>query len=231
VSNQLSAEQINKLCRVIGYTFQDLDLLTLALTHRSVHNVKNYERLEFLGDSILNFLVAEVIFQRFPEAKEGQLSRVRSELVKGTTLASVAQELDLGDFLILGPGELKSGGHRRSSILADAVEALLGAIYLESGIEACRQRLSSWFGDRLKKIRLNVEKDAKTRLQEYLQSRQLPLPTYEVIAVSGEAHDQLFAISCHVAELSIKTEADGSSRRKAEQLAASRCLALLGLEP
>lgn len=228
--DKLSKEQILKIGRIIGYSFQDTDLLVLALTHRSVHSVQNYERIEFLGDSILNFLIGEALFKQFSKAKEGQLSRLRAELVKGATLANVAEELGLGEFLILGPGELKSGGQRRRSILADSVEAIIGAIYLESGLEVCRERIHYWFSDRLNTIKPNISKDSKTRLQEFLQSRQLSLPLYEVTSIAGEAHDQVFEIRCYVSELNVEANARGSSRRKAEQKAAGLCLAKIGVD-
>ncbi len=212
------------MARLIGYHFSDPALLARALTHRSVHGTQNYERLEFLGDSILNFLIGEALFQQFPDAKEGQLSRLRAELVKGQTLADVAQELALGEFLLLGPGELKSGGQRRRSILADAVEAIIGAIYIESGLDACRERVRAWFNHRLTTLEPNIGKDAKTRLQEYLQSRRQPLPLYEVVAVHGEAHAQTFEVTCHVPNMSITCHGKAKSRRKAEQIAAEAFL-------
>ena len=217
---ELSPSRVKKLGKAVGYQFKDPALLTLALTHRSVHGSHNYERLEFLGDSILNFLIGEALYEKFSKAKEGQLSRLRAELVKGQTLAEVAKELGVGEYLLLGPGEMKSGGQRRGSILADAVEALLGAIYLESGLDACRERVNTWFSKRLRSLNMEVGKDAKTRLQEYLQSRQLPLPVYEVTSVRGEAHDQTFEVCCRVEGLAVETEGSAASRRKAEQMAA-----------
>lgn len=219
----------HRLQQRLGYTFADPKNLQLALTHRS-HGASNNERLEFLGDSILNFVIGDALFRRFSEAKEGQLSRLRSQMVKGETLAHLAREFALGECLVLGEGEMKSGGHRRDSILADTVEAIIGAIYLEAGLEACRERLHSWYADRLAALSLETTvKDAKTRLQEHLQSLQKPLPEYLIVDVSGEAHSQLFTIECKVAILSQTTKAQASSRREAEKQAAAAALTLLGL--
>lgn len=200
------------------------------MTHRSVGGANN-ERLEFLGDSIVNFVVGEALFERFPAAREGQLSRLRAGLVKGQTLAVVAREFELGECLRLGSGEMKSGGHRRDSILADALEAVIGAIYLDAGMDAARGRIRAWFDTRLDAIDLqNTQKDPKTRLQEFLQSRQQALPRYEVTLVEGEAHAQTFSVECHVAMLGDEpTLGEGTSRRLAEQHAAE--VALAKLEP
>lgn len=224
-TNQI--DHFKALTKAIGYEFNDLTLIGLAITHRSVHSSKNNERLEFLGDSILNFVIGDALFNKFSDAKEGQLSRLRSELVRGTTLAAVAKELDLGPYVLLGPGELKSGGHRRESILADLLEAIIGAIYLDGGMPPCKERIHHWFGKRLDRIDSDISKDPKTRLQEYLQSRRLPLPNYTVKSINGEPHAQIFEVSCEVNELGIKTDGTGSSRRKAEQQAANRLLAEL----
>ncbi|MDR5868215.1 ribonuclease III [Halomonas koreensis] len=213
--------------RRIGHDFAQSDLLELALTHRS-YGGRNNERLEFLGDSIVNFVIAEDLFQRFPQAREGQLSRLRARLVKGQTLAELAREMDFGEHLRLGSGEMKSGGHRRDSILADAVEAVIGAIYLDAGMETARARVLAWYAERLEAIDLqDTQKDPKTRLQEFLQSRQAALPRYEVISVEGEAHAQTFTVECHVEMLEEHTRGIGSSRRHAEQQAAERALARL----
>ncbi|MBZ9556592.1 MULTISPECIES: ribonuclease III [Modicisalibacter] len=213
--------------RRIGHDFRDPALLELALTHRSFGGDNN-ERLEFLGDSIVNFVIGEALFQRFPQAREGQLSRLRARLVKGQTLAEVAREFDLGDQLRLGSGEMKSGGYRRDSILADAMEAVIGAIYLDAGMDAVKARILAWYGTRLESIDLHdTQKDPKTRLQEFLQSRQSPLPRYEVISVEGEAHAQTFTVECHVDRLADHTLGVGSSRRHAEQEAAEKALSLL----
>ena len=184
-----------------------------------------------MGDSILNFVIADDLFARFPQAKEGELSRLRARMVKGVTLSEVARELGLGDYLRLGSGELKSGGYRRDSILADAVEAIIGAIYLDSDMETARGFILSWFKTRLEKLDLNETlKDSKTRLQEFLQSRRFALPTYELIKVQGEAHDQTFYIDCTVAGLAKPAKGVGSSRRQAEQEAAKNALLELQVE-
>lgn len=218
------------LFRKLGYSFNDEQLVLLALTHRSYAGGNN-ERLEFLGDSIVNFIIAEALYLQFPQAKEGQLSRLRAKLVRGVTLAEIAKEFALGDYLRLGSGELKSGGYRRESILADALEAVIGAIYLDNGIEACRERVLAWFASRLEKLSLDdTQKDPKTRLQEHLQAKQLALPIYEVVDVKGDAHDQLFTIECVVVGLAKKTLGIGTSRRGAEQEAARQALQQLGVD-
>nr|WP_298416174.1 ribonuclease III [uncultured Halomonas sp.] len=210
--------------RRIGYSFRDASLLELALTHRS-YGGDNNERLEFLGDSIVNFVIGEALFQRFPQAREGQLSRLRARLVKGKTLAEVAREFSLGEQLRLGSGEMKSGGYRRDSILADTLEALIGAIYLDSDMQTVKVRVLSWYASRLEAINLqDTQKDPKTRLQEFLQSRQMALPRYEVISVEGEAHAQTFTIECHIDALADHTVGVGNSRRHAEQEAAGKAL-------
>ena len=209
----------------LGYTFRDPALLDAALTHRSAGRA-NYERLEFLGDSVLNFVVAVLAFQSFPEASEGDLSRYRSALVSSRTLADMAAELKLGDQLRLGGGELKSGGFRRDSILADSLEAVFGAVYLDGGLEAAHGVIERLVATRLQNLPDAQElKDPKTRLQEELQSRGLALPRYAVEEVSGEPHDQWFVASCEVAALELRERGEGSSRRKAEQDAAQRVLA------
>ncbi len=223
-------EKLDRLQRAIGYRFQDINLLTLALTHRSFGG-RNNERLEFLGDSVLNFIIAEYLYRRFDEAREGQLSRLRARMVKGVTLAEIAREFNLGEYLRLGSGELKSGGFRRESILADALESIIGAIYLDSGFDVCTERVLSWFEQRLGLLNLkDTTKDSKTRLQEYLQARQLNLPRYEVISVQGEAHAQTFHVRCMVESLDNPTEGTGSSRRVAEQKSAKKALAELGVD-
>ena len=211
----------------LGYNFQDQRQLQLALTHRS-HGATNNERLEFLGDSILNFIVGEDLYARFDAAREGQLSRLRSQLVKGETLAELAREFELSDCLILGEGEMKSGGRQRDSILADCVEALIGAIYLESGLDICRERVLVWYADRLEELTLNTSaKDSKSRLQEHLQALRQPLPDYVVVEIGGEGHSQLFTIECRVTLSKQPTVAQASSRREAEKQAAEAMLGLL----
>ncbi|GAB2689487.1 ribonuclease III [Aliiglaciecola sp. 3_MG-2023] len=213
-----------KLYQRLGYQFLDADNLTLALTHRSYKNVHN-ERLEYLGDAVLGLVVAEELFKRFPKQPEGKLTRMRATLVKGETLAEVGREFELGDVLLLGSGELKSGGYRRSSILADAVEAIIGAIYLESGLDCCKQLILNWFDSRFSDLDPTAHpKDNKTQLQEFLQGRKLPLPEYEVLEVLGKDHDQIFVVTCSVEGLSEKIAGRGSSRRKAEQHAAQQVL-------
>lgn len=211
---------LERLCSRLGYTFTRRELLELALTHRS-HGSCNNERLEFLGDSILGFTIGAALFEQFPEGREGQLSRLRAQLVSGETLAQLAREMDLGECLRLGEGEMKSGGFRRASILADAVEALIGAIYLDGGLEVARERVLSWFSSRLQSLSLETVKDPKTRLQEWLQARQRPLPEYTVVAVAGAEHAQQFVVECRVNGLHQPVRGEASSRRAAEKAAAS----------
>jgi ribonuclease III len=214
--------------RELGYRFSDPALLDAALTHRSAGRA-NYERLEFLGDSVLNFVVAVLAFQAYPESDEGDLSRYRAALVSSHTLAAVAGELGLGEQLRLGSGELKSGGFRRGSILADSLEALFGAVYLDGGLEDSRAVISRLLAARLERLPgAEALKDPKTRLQEELQGRGLALPKYAVEEVAGEPHEQWFVASCEVAGLGLRERGEGSSRRKAEQEAAQRVLAALG---
>lgn len=204
--------------------------MVLALTHRSFAG-RNNERLEFLGDAILNFVAGEALFERFPQAREGQLSRLRARLVKGETLAILARGFDLGEYLRLGSGELKSGGFRRESILADALEALIGAIYLDAGMDVARQRVLDWLSNELGSLTLvDTNKDPKTRLQEFLQSRATDLPRYEVVDIQGEPHCRTFFVQCEIALLNDKTQGQGASRRIAEQVAAAAALVALGVE-
>jgi ribonuclease-3 len=216
--------EYQRLYKRLGYTFKDHANLALALTHRSADKRHN-ERLEYLGDAVLGLVIAETLYSRFPQLPEGKLTRMRASLVKGDTLAEVGREFELGDLLYLGSGELKSGGHRRSSILADAVEAIIGAIYLEAGIDVVKSLLLNWFAERLDALDpLAHPKDNKTQLQEYLQGRQLPLPDYTVKQIKGKDHDQLFVVTCQVEGLSELVIGEGSSRRKAEQQAAKIAL-------
>ncbi|SEK72560.1 RNAse III [Colwellia chukchiensis] len=218
---------IARLSKKIGYRFNDPQLLMQALTHRSAKGAHN-ERLEFLGDSILGFVIAESLYQKFPKQAEGDLTRMRSSLVKGVTLAELGRSFDLGQYLILGPGELKSGGHRRDSILEDAVEAIIGAVYLDADLATCQRLILSWFEQRLAKIKPgNEQKDPKTRLQEYLQGRKIALPKYEVINTTGQSHNQQFTVCCTTSVLEQAVITKGSSRRKAEQAAALQVLALI----
>lgn len=213
------------LLRRLGYSFKNPALADQALTHRSFGGAHN-ERLEFLGDAILNLLMAEALYQRFPANREGELTRMRANLVKGETLAAIARELEWGDALRLGSGEMKSGGWRRDSILADALEAMVGAIYLDGGLDACRERVLIWFDERLRQASPGeVNKDPKTRLQEQLQSRAQALPTYLLHATHGEAHNQQFEIRCRVPSISGQVfRGQGGSRRAAEQAAAQAAL-------
>ncbi|TWC34624.1 RNAse III [Pseudomonas sp. SJZ079] len=221
---------LGRLERQLGYSFKDQDLMVLALTHRSFAG-RNNERLEFLGDAILNFVAGEALFERFPQAREGQLSRLRARLVKGETLAILARGFDLGEYLRLGSGELKSGGFRRESILADALEALIGAIYLDAGMEAARDRVLAWLTNEFDSLTLvDTNKDPKTRLQEFLQSRASDLPRYEVVDIQGEPHCRTFVVECQIALLNDKTLGQGASRRIAEQVAAAAALIALGVE-
>ena len=218
---------IDTLCRQLGYSFNDRQLIEQALTHRSAGGANN-ERLEYLGDAILGFVIADALYHRFPEATEGQLSRLRSSLVKRDTLAKIAREFSLGDYLNLGPGELRSGGHARASILADGVEAVFAAIYLDGGYERIRQVILAIFSQRLQMLNLeDHQKDPKTRLQELLQARKLELPSYEVSGITGDPHQQVFTVICSVPELRKRVEGSGGSRRKAEQDAASHLLSIL----
>jgi ribonuclease III len=208
----------------LGYECRDSLLLEAALTHRSAGGPHN-ERLEFLGDAVLNCIIAMLVFREFGAADEGDLSRFRSSMVSGETLAVIAAEVGLGDQLRLGTGELKSGGFRRKSILADTLEAVFGAIYLDGGFEAAAATIERLFVPRLDRLPSAAElKDPKTRLQESLQAKGLPLPTYVVESVSGEAHSQVFQVSCSVEILGLKTFASGASRRRAEQAAAQLML-------
>ena len=217
-------EPADRLSRIIGYRFTDPSLLEQALTHRSAGPVNN-ERQEFLGDAILGFIVADALYRRFPDASEGDLSRLRARLVKKESLARLARDLGLGDFLHLGAGELRSGGQSRDSILADALEALFAAIYLDGGYGATRETVLRLFRPSLESLPANArEKDPKTRLQEWLQSRRLPLPDYRIEQVSGRQHEQLFIVECRVDGLGLSSRGRGGSRRKAEQDAAENLL-------
>lgn len=225
----LPSIKLHGLQHRLGYEFKTPALLQLALTHRS-HGASNNERLEFLGDSILNFIVGEALFKRFADVREGQLSRLRSQLVKGETLAEIAREFELGECLILGEGEMKSGGKSRDSILADTVEALIGAIYTETDFETCRTRVLTWYADRLASLTVDTTaKDAKSQLQEYLQGLRKPLPEYEVVEAAGESHAQIFTIECRVVLLKQPVRAQASNRREAEKLAATEVLRLLNI--
>lgn len=217
-------EPLKRLQSILNYEFLNLELLETATTHRSV-GMRNNERSEFLGDSILGFVIADQLFHRFPTADEGQLSRLRASLVKKETLAKIGHDLSVGKFLRLGQGELKSGGHSRDSILADAVEAIIAAIYLDAGYETTRQFILDLFDSHLQQISLKKgQKDPKTRLQELLQSKKMLLPVYDVIEASGPQHRQQFVVSCHVEGFDMTVNGTGESKRKAEQDAAEKIL-------
>lgn len=215
------------IARSLGYLFKKPELLQQALSHRSAQGDNN-ERLEFLGDAIVNFVIANALFERFPEASEGQLTRLRASLVNQDALAEVADELGLSEMLNLGIGELKSGGARRPSILADAVEAIIAAIFLDSDLNKCQDCVINWYASRLDYIKLDEsQKDPKTLLQEHLQSRKQPLPIYRILSIDGQPHEQIFRVECEVQGLHNRPQGEGRSRRRAEQNAASLTLAAL----
>ena len=211
-----------------GHDFTDPGLLRQALTHRSAGSPHN-ERLEFLGDALVNQFVAEALYRYWPKADEGALTRARAELVRESALAAIARGLDLGDSLVLGPGELKTGGHRRDSILADALEALVAAIHLDAGFEACRAAVLPWFEPLIAALPPpnKVGKDAKTRLQEWVQARGKPLPQYALLEEGGDDHARTFRVGCTLREPSVHSEGEGSSRRDAEQQAADAALRII----
>jgi len=215
---------IKQLEKILNYHFNDYSLLELALTHRSFQG-KNNERLEFLGDSILNFIIAELLFKKFNLLPEGDLSRLRSQLVKARTLSEIGILFQLGDYLILGEGELKSSGWRRPSILADSVEAIIGAVFMDGGISAATDLITSWFKERIDSIDPDdIQKDPKSILQELLQEKKISLAEYNVVAIEGEAHRQNFRVSCSILKLGLSIEGQGSSRKIAEQSAAEEVL-------
>ena len=213
-----------QLARELNLHFQHLSLFEQALTHRSAGSINN-ERLEYLGDAVLGMVIANRLYRRFPQASEGQLSRLRSLLVKRQTLAEIGVEIQLSKYLVMGAGELRSGGQSRDSTLADAVEAILGATYLELGSDGVESLIDHLFSRRLQSLTLEqCEKDPKTRLQEHLQSRNLPLPEYRVLLVSGKQHQQRFSVKCRVKALKLEALGSDMSRRKAEQDAARQLL-------
>jgi len=219
-----------KLCALTGYQFKQANLLEQALTHRSYSRQLNNERLEFLGDSILNLIISNHIYERFGAADEGDLSRIRASLVKEETLAQVARQIDLGDYIHLGGGELKSGGFRRASILSDALEALIGAIYLDSDYAQTEAAVLHLYQEQLQNVDAGANlRDPKTRLQEYLQANKNSLPGYQVEQITGKSHDQVFTVSCKLTDLDMQSNGKGSSRKKAEQQAAQKILDKLGL--
>jgi ribonuclease-3 len=223
----VNAEQFFALT---GYQFSQQELLEQALTHRSFSRSVNNERLEFLGDSILNLIISNHIYRRFTEADEGDLSRIRASLVKEETLARIAREINLGDHIHLGGGELKSGGFRRASILSDALEALIGAVYLDSDYGQTEAVVLGWYRELLESLDEGANlRDPKTQLQEYLQARKKHLPGYKVEQTTGKSHDQVFTVSCKISDPDMQTKGQGSSRKKAEQQAARKILDKLGL--
>ena len=225
-----SSENLNGLMKQLGYVFKDKQLLQQALTHRSA-GFPNNERLEFLGDSVLNFIVASHLFLHFPQASEGELTRIRAKWVCESTLAEIAANFSLQKHLILGQGEKKGGGAYRSSILADALEAFIGAMYLESGMPTCEQVVLSWYRSGKETLWTNAHhKDAKTRLQEYLQAKQLPLPIYTVLQTWGDPHHPTFQICCEVSALALEATGEAQSRKRAEQAAAEALLQQLGVK-
>ncbi|GAB4361431.1 MAG: ribonuclease III [Gammaproteobacteria bacterium] len=216
--------KIARLAKQLGVDFYNHKLVEKALTHRSASS-QNNERLEYLGDAVLGLIIAEALYEKYPEATEGDLTRYRARLVRKETLAEIALELDLGSSLRLGPGELKSGGYRRRSILADALEGVIGAIYLDQGLNAARDTVLRLYRDRIEKLAIERElKDPKTRLQELLQSRRSSLPQYIVVEVSGQPHEQKFTVECHLPDLGLSERSVGNSRRHAEQSAAELML-------
>lgn len=219
-----------RLEQALGYRFGSKELLLQALTHRS-YGTPNNERLEFLGDSILNCVIASRLYERFPRAKEGELSRMRAGLVRQESLAALAQALNIGSHLRLGEGELKSGGCRRPSILADGLEALFGAIAIDSNFDAAAETITRLYAPSIENIDLcDATKDAKTALQEYLQGRRLGLPKYTLLSTRGEAHAQEFEVECAIPELGIGCRGSGASRRLAEQAAARAALQQLPIK-
>lgn len=207
----------------LGASFSNKELLMRALTHKSAHRLNN-ERLEFLGDALLSTIIADLVFKYFKEAPEGELTRARAFLVKKDTLSLVAQEMGLGDFLYLGIGEKRSGGFSRDSILSDALEALIGALYLDQGFKACFECVERLFQSRIENLDVTRTKDPKTQLQELLQSQKKPLPRYEVLSVIGEPHAHFFTVVCHVEAYAYSVEGQGRTRRFAEQIAAQKAL-------
>ncbi len=218
------SKAIETLLKKLEYSFVDISLLEEALTHRS-YSSRNNERLEFLGDGILNFVIAHELFKSYPDVQEGDLSRLRANLVNKDSLAEIAGHLKLGDVILLGSGELKSGGFRRPSILADAVESIFGAVYCDSGFEPCRELIIRLYASRLSSsMDLQSLKDPKTQLQELLQSRHFSLPDYQVTNIKGQAHAQVFHVKCSIEKMNIAVTGEGKSRRKAEQIAASKAI-------
>ena len=220
-----------RILKLLDKDVLESDWFAKAITHRSASR-KNNERLEFLGDSVLSMVIANYLFENFPDANEGDLSRLRSHLVRGATLAKIASENRLGDYLKLGAGELKSGGFRRESIMEDALEAIIGAAFLIKGFAYARDYVLAVFADHLQNLpQPETLKDPKSRLQEWLQSRSMSVPAYQVLNISGEAHNQTFTAECRIGTPEVVTQAMGSSRRKAEQAAAAQALEIILQKP
>lgn len=219
------ATRLDQLCSQIGYTFASKKWLKLALTHRSAKGSNN-ERLEFLGDAVLGLIISDVLYKRFPKANEGDLSRLRSNLVCRESLANIAKDFQIGDYLQLGSGELKNGGKRRDSILADSLEAIIGAIFSDGGFEACEKCVLAWFAEKLASLRIDAHelKDPKSRLQEYAQGKHHGLPQYVVEGITGEPHNRTFIVRCSIEREAVSSIGVGSSRRRAEQSAAEAML-------
>lgn len=222
--------KFNILQKNIGYCFNNLNTLKLALTHRSASHNHN-ERLEFLGDSILNFIISIALYKRFPQVNEGDMSRMRATLVRGQTLVEIAIKFQLNKYIFLGPGEIKSGGSYRKSILANTIEALIGGIFLDSSFYIIKKLIINWYKSRLKNITPgDKQKDPKTRLQEYLQEKHLPLPIYIIKKTTGKSHDQKFTINCYISGMKKPIVFTSYSRRAAEQAAAEQVLIKLGIK-
>lgn len=216
---------VNKLLVALEYQFSSTDLLANALTHRSYHSASSNERLEFLGDAALGYLIAELLYTEYPLASEHELTLMRANLVRGTSLAELARHLDLGDFIFLGQGEQRNGGAARDSILADAMEALLGAVMLDGGIGALRNVVLLLFKNRVEKLANVSIQDPKSRLQEVTQARGMSLPSYKIVETSGQQHAQTFTVKCSVDELGLSAQAQAGNRKSAEKLAAEIVLA------
>ncbi|MCY4533581.1 MAG: ribonuclease III [Gammaproteobacteria bacterium] len=222
-------EELDKLQELIGYRFQDINHLKQSLTHRS-YGAFNNERLEFLGDAILNCVIACALYDQFPEASEGQLSRLRSQMVRRSTLAEIAREFSIRNTMILGRGEMKSGGFDRESTLSDTMEAIIGAVFMDGGLELTRNQILIWYKSRMSELSLeNSQIDAKSRLQEYLQGIGEELPQYSVVGSKGRSHEQMFTVECQSSLLRERAIGEGTSRRIAEQIAAGRALDILGI--
>lgn len=226
----MNAKKLEELYNKLDYTFNNAKLLELALCHRSLGENSN-ERLEFLGDSILSFVITSELFNRYHKLTEGELSRLRSNLVNGEFLARLFQKLKINDYILLGFGEVKSGGKSRPSILADTFEAIIGAVFLDSNIDICRKQILHWYGNVLDNIDISFLKDAKTRLQELMQKYKMPLPNYNIISIDGLAHNQTFHVQCTIEKVDFIAESFDKTKRKAEQNSATIMLDYLQKHP